>query len=182
MQPQFSLTSLAAIYPHSFVEEFSNAEHQAAVHALLRHDIHIDGTHFHMGKHGGLHPSHITFNLYTLADEQSIAHEELVEVALQDIVMQDHLNGGISLLIHCPASEATTALSPEHIFLDLYIMPCKLHETLECLGGDVSVLVQAFGEEFAIPHLQHFMQHCHIEGIVPLCHCKSVFPCLSPIS
>jgi hypothetical protein len=38
-----------------------------------------------MRKHGGLHPSHIAFNSYTPVDEKSITHEELVEVALQDI-------------------------------------------------------------------------------------------------
>ncbi|KAG2086294.1 hypothetical protein BD769DRAFT_1338755, partial [Suillus cothurnatus] len=146
----FSIAGLAAIYPHSIVEGFSNTECQAAVHALLRHNVHIDSTHFHMRKHGGLHPSHIAFNSYTSVDEKSITHEELVEVALQDIfdaiVMQDRLDGGISLLICCPGSEATTALSPEHISLDLYITPHELHKTLEHLGGDVSVLVQAFGE------------------------------------
>ncbi|KAG1823254.1 hypothetical protein DFJ58DRAFT_618776, partial [Suillus subalutaceus] len=146
----FSLTGLAAIYPHSFVEGFSNTERQAAVHALLRHDAHINGTHFHMRKRGGLHPSYIAFNSYTLADEKSITHEELLEAVLQDIfdaiVMQDRLDGGISLLIHCHGSEATTALSPEHISLDLYITPCELCKTPERLGGDVSVLVQAFGE------------------------------------
>lgn len=67
--------------------------------------------------------------------------------------MQDCFDGGISLLIHCPGSKATAALLPEHISLDLYIAPRELRKTPECLGGDVSVLAQAFVEEFAIPHL-----------------------------
>ncbi|KAG1790939.1 uncharacterized protein HD556DRAFT_1194929, partial [Suillus plorans] len=141
---QFLLASLAAIYPNSFAEGFSNTERQAATRALLRHDSHIDGTHFHTRKCGGLHPSYIVFNSYTSADEKSITHKELVEAALQDvfdaIVMQDRLDGGISLLIRCPGSKATAALLPEHISLDLYITPHKLRETLERLGGDVSVL------------------------------------------
>jgi hypothetical protein len=94
-------------------------------------------------------------------------------------VTQDRLDGGISLLIRCPGSEATAALLPEHISLDLYITPREVRETPERLGGDVSVLAQAFGEEFAIPHLQCFTQRCQIEGVVPPCHCKSAFLCLS---
>ncbi|KAG1884168.1 hypothetical protein F4604DRAFT_1920019 [Suillus subluteus] len=111
MRPQFSLTGVAAIYPHSFVDGFSNTERQAAVRALLRHDAHIDGTHFHTRKRGGLHPSYIAFNSHTSADEKSITHEELVEAALQDIfdaiVMQDWLDGGILFLF------IATALKPQ---------------------------------------------------------------------
>ncbi|KIK35331.1 hypothetical protein CY34DRAFT_96298 [Suillus luteus UH-Slu-Lm8-n1] len=170
IRPRFSLASLAAIYPNSFVEGHSNTERQAAARALLRHNANIDGTHFHTRKRGGLHPSYIAFNSYTSADEKSITQEELVEASLQDvfdaIVTQDRLDGGISLLIRCPGSEATATLLPEHISLDLYITPRELRETPERLGGDVSVLAQAFGEEFAIPHLQR----CQIEGVVPPRH------------
>lgn len=99
MQPRFSLTSLAAIYPNSFAEGFSNTEHQAATHALLRHDSHIDGTHFHTRKHGGLHSSYIAFNLYTSADEKSITHEELVEAALQDVF--DAVTHSVLTILQC---------------------------------------------------------------------------------
>lgn len=34
--------------------------------------------------------------------------------------MQDRLDGRISLLLRCPGSEATPALLPEHLSLDLY--------------------------------------------------------------
>lgn len=85
IRPRFSLASLAAIYPNSFVEGHSNTERQAAARALLRHNTNIDGTHFHMRKRGGLHPSYIAFNSYTSADEKSITQEELVEASLQDV-------------------------------------------------------------------------------------------------
>jgi len=70
--------------------------------------------------------------------------------------MQDCLDGGISILMHCAGSEALETLSPEHLTVDLYITPHEYHGTPERIGGDVSVLVQAFSEEFVVPHLQHF--------------------------
>lgn len=87
--------------------------------------------------------------------------------------MQDRLDGGISLIIRCPGSKGTLTLSPEHLSLDLYITPRELHASPDRIGGDISVLVQAFAEEFAIPHLQRFTERCRIEGIVPPFHCKS---------
>ena len=87
--------------------------------------------------------------------------------------MQDHLDGGISVLIRCPGFNANTALSPEEVAVDLYITPRELQENSARIGGDIGVLVQAFCEEFVIPHMEHFMKHCHIEGVKPLHHCKS---------
>ncbi|KAG2033053.1 hypothetical protein BDR03DRAFT_1014708 [Suillus americanus] len=123
---------------------------------------------------GGLHPSYITFNSYSSSDEQSIMQEYFLRAALQDmfdmITMQDCLDGGISILMRCAGSEASEALSPEHFTIDLYITPWEYHETPEHIGGDLSAFVQAFSEEFVIPHLQHFSESCCIEGIVPPQH------------
>ncbi|KIK31768.1 hypothetical protein CY34DRAFT_19590, partial [Suillus luteus UH-Slu-Lm8-n1] len=60
--------------------------------------------------------------------------------------------------------------SPEQFTVDLYITPCKYHETPDRLGGDLSALVQAFSEEFVVPHLRHFAERCRIEGIIPPRH------------
>jgi hypothetical protein len=79
--------------------------------------------------------------------------------------MQDRLDGGISFLIRCPGSNATSTMSAERVAVDLYVTPRELHEVHERIGGDVSVLVQAFCEEFAIPHLQRFTERCRIEGV-----------------
>jgi hypothetical protein len=87
--------------------------------------------------------------------------------------MQDRLDGGISILMRCPGSEAPESHSPEQFTIDLYITPREYREVPERIGGDVSALVQAFGEEFVIPHLQRFSQRCRIEGIIPPRHCKS---------
>lgn len=76
----------------------------------------------------------------------------------QQIAMQDRLDGGISLLIHCPGFDTNTMLSPEEVAMDLYITPQELQESSACIGGDIAVLVQAFCEQFAVPHMEHFMK------------------------
>ncbi|KAG1734232.1 uncharacterized protein EDB91DRAFT_1025911, partial [Suillus paluster] len=142
---RFTLASVTALHSSSFTPGYSNSERQAAAHALLRHNSHLDGTHYHTRNPAGLHPSYIAFNeALTSPDKRMITHEEFVEAALQDIFdavcMQDRLDGGISLLICCPGSNATSTLSAERIAVDLYITPRELHEVPERIGGDVSVL------------------------------------------
>ncbi|KAG1802712.1 uncharacterized protein HD556DRAFT_1196475, partial [Suillus plorans] len=141
----FTLASVAALHCSSFAPGHSNSERQAAARALLRHDSHLDGAHYHTRTPAGLHPSYIAFNeALTSPDEKMITHEEFVEATLQDIFdavcMQDRLDGGISLLIRCPGSHATSTLSAEHVAVDLYVTPRELHEVREQIGGDVSVL------------------------------------------
>ncbi|KAG1835967.1 hypothetical protein DFJ58DRAFT_735336 [Suillus subalutaceus] len=174
IQPRFSMSSLAALHSSSFAQGFGNAEQQSAARALLRHDAHIDGSHYHTRKPSGLHPSNVAFNSYTSADEQSVTQEEFMNEALQDvfdaITMQDRLDGGISILMHCAGSEAPETLSPEYFTIDLYITPREYREMPEHLGGDLSALVQAFSEEFVVPHLQCFAECCRIEGIIPPRH------------
>ncbi|KAG1752342.1 uncharacterized protein EDB91DRAFT_1243121 [Suillus paluster] len=58
-------------------------------------------------------------------------------------------------------------MSPEKIPLELYITPRELQEVPLQIGGDVAVLVQAFTQEFAMPHLQRFAKHCVIENVKP---------------
>jgi len=86
-QQRFTLASLAALY-HSdlFALGFSNTERQAAARALLRHDSHQDGAHYHTKTSGGLHPAYIAFNeVITSSDQRTITHEEFLEGALQDL-------------------------------------------------------------------------------------------------
>jgi hypothetical protein len=89
------------------------------------------------------------------------------------VTAQDRLDGGISLLIRCPGSAATAVLAPEHMSVDLYITPRELDNCPKVIGGDTSCLVQAFAENYAIPHLQRFTERCRAEGVVPPQHCKS---------
>lgn len=85
IQPRFSMSSLAALHLSSFAQGFSNEERQSAARALLRHDAHVDGAHYHTRKPGGLHPSNIAFNSYTSSDERSITEEEFMKASLQDV-------------------------------------------------------------------------------------------------
>ncbi|KAG1727457.1 uncharacterized protein EDB91DRAFT_1086401 [Suillus paluster] len=89
------------------------------------------------------------------SEQQAAAH----------IAMQDHLDGGILIVIHCPGFKANTTPSPEEVALNLYVTPCELQESPTQIGGDVATLVQAFCEEFVVPHMEHFMKHCQIKGI-----------------
>ncbi|KAG2112042.1 uncharacterized protein F5147DRAFT_651147 [Suillus discolor] len=74
--------------------------------------------------------------------------EDFLKAALQDmfdaITMQDCLDGGISILMHCAGSEASETLSLEHFIVDLYITSWEYCETPEHIGEDSSALVQAF--------------------------------------
>ncbi|KAG1723942.1 hypothetical protein EDB19DRAFT_1834402 [Suillus lakei] len=123
--------------------------------------------------------TYIKFNeVLTSQDERMITHEEFVEAALEDVFdaylsqlcMQDHLDGGISLLIRCPGSQARDSLTPERIAVNVYVTPRELHEHPEQVGGDVSLFVQGFCEQIAKNHLQHFTERCRIEGIQPPHH------------
>ncbi|KAG0703470.1 hypothetical protein DFH29DRAFT_998467 [Suillus ampliporus] len=99
---RFTISSLAALHTSTFTQGFSNNECQAAARALLRHDTHIDGTHYHTRKPAGLHPAYAAFN-WTNGKEGALTHVELIKAMLQDlfdaVTMQDHIDGGISLLI-----------------------------------------------------------------------------------
>ncbi|KAG1769948.1 hypothetical protein EV702DRAFT_1202611 [Suillus placidus] len=170
----FSIPGLAALYnTPKFAIGFSNNERQAATRALLRHDAHIDGSHYQTRTLGGLHPSHINFNKSTDVNEteQSLTHSELLEAATQDVfdalTMQDRLDGGISLLFQCTGSEISPNLSPEQVLIDVYITPRELQEKQQQISGDVAVLVQAFAQEFAVPHLRRFAARCAIEKVKP---------------
>ncbi|KAG2154139.1 uncharacterized protein EDB93DRAFT_1054783, partial [Suillus bovinus] len=133
---QFNMTGLALLYHNStFAPGFSNNERQAAAQALLRHDAHIDSSHYQTRTVGGLHPSYISFNWSSNlneAKEWSLTPNELLDAATQDVfdalTTQDRLDGGISLLIRCAGSKFPLNLSPEQIPIDVYITPHKLQE------------------------------------------------------
>jgi hypothetical protein len=82
------MSNLAALYCSTFAQGFSNNERQALGRALLRHDAHIDGTHYQTKTPGGLHPSYIAF--HSTAPEfkpsgRTLSRKELTEAALQDM-------------------------------------------------------------------------------------------------
>lgn len=79
----FTLASVAALHSSVFVSSYSNSERQAAAHALLRHNLHFDGTHYHIRTSTGLHLSCIVFNeVLASPDKRILTHEEFVEATL----------------------------------------------------------------------------------------------------
>lgn len=49
-----------------------------------------------------------------------------------------------------------------------------MRKTPSRIGGDVAVLVQAFCQEFALPHLERFNKHCDLEIIPPPENCGKI--------
>ncbi|KAI6037277.1 hypothetical protein BKA83DRAFT_4486271 [Pisolithus microcarpus] len=60
-----------------------------------------------------------------------------------------------------------SAQMADEVTVNLYVTPREFCETPEHIRGDVAVLVQAFCQEFALPHFQHFNKHCEVEIITP---------------
>ncbi|KAG1733402.1 uncharacterized protein EDB91DRAFT_1057459 [Suillus paluster] len=131
---KFTIPSIATLHTSTFAQGFNNNKCQAATRALLRHDVHINGTHYQARQPGGLHPLYFSLSGTTKrTGERSLTHKELLEALLQDVFdAASHLNrldGRISILIRCAGSEVVT--SPENLPIDLYITPHKLQETPE---------------------------------------------------
>lgn len=81
----FSMQQVAALHLSTFARGFSNSERQAAARALLRHDTHVDGTHYQTRRLGGLHPSYIGFNDLPVTEERTLTRSEFTEAAMKDI-------------------------------------------------------------------------------------------------
>ena len=83
---QFNIASLAALYNSAFAQGFSNDKRQAVARALLRHNMHLDGAHYHSRTKGGLHPTYVGFNPSTNNKKvQTLSNKELAEASLQDM-------------------------------------------------------------------------------------------------
>ncbi|KAF8444591.1 hypothetical protein L210DRAFT_878654 [Boletus edulis BED1] len=166
---RFTVPQIVALHSTPFAQGFSKELRHAAIRAILRHGVHRDGTHYDVRKRGGLHPAYISFNPSQIG-EVPFCRTALVEAGIQDIydaiTMQDRLDGGISVLIRCPGFETKSNIAPEDVVMDLYVTPRELRLN-ERVGGDTAILVQAFCQEFAIPHLQRFAQRCKMESILP---------------
>ena len=78
--------------------------------------------------------------------------------------MQDRLDGGLSVLIRCPGSDLPSSLAFNKLTVDLYVTPRELVQN-EHVSGDAAVLVQAFCKDFALPHLERFVERCKIESM-----------------
>ena len=88
--------------------------------------------------------------------------------------MQDRLDGGISVLVRCPGFDAPSNIVTDRIPVDVYVTPRELLRN-ERVSGDTAMLVQAFCQDFAIPHLNRFVQRCKVESISPPKACCEFF-------
>ncbi|KAI6115509.1 hypothetical protein EDD16DRAFT_1708666 [Pisolithus croceorrhizus] len=148
----FSIANLTALYNSTFAEGFSNDKRQATDERWSA--------------------PYVGFNPSTLGKKaKTLSNEELAEAALQDIfdvvTMQDRLDGGITVMLHCAGVKSTSTQMVDEVTVDLYVTPRELHETPERIGSDIVVLVQAFCQEFALPHFQCFNKCCNLEIITP---------------
>ncbi|KAG6379831.1 hypothetical protein JVT61DRAFT_10379 [Boletus reticuloceps] len=83
--PSFMTANLAALLNSGFAQGHSNNKHQAAARVLLRHDVHLDGTHYQICAPGGLHPSFIGFNPAPLPEEMAQLNCKLVDASIKDL-------------------------------------------------------------------------------------------------
>ncbi|KAF8128111.1 hypothetical protein EV363DRAFT_1400614 [Boletus edulis] len=159
-----------ALYSSPFAQDYSDQQHQATIRALLRHGAHADRAHYHTKTPNGLHPGYPAFTTVEKSvDTKTFRKRELIEASLNDlfdaVTMQDCLDGGISVLLRCPGFQSHIPLTANQITVNAYVIPRKLIWNKH-VSGDMAMLVQAFCEEFAIPHMQRFTEHCTVELVV----------------
>lgn len=80
----------------------------------------------------------------------------------------DAIDGGISLILHCPGYQSKTAIAPENLTIDVYVSPRELAEGRKGFSEFVALIVQDFGTNLAVPHLRRFHNRCTTEGVKPL--------------
>lgn len=80
----------------------------------------------------------------------------------------DSVDGGISLLLHCPGYQPKAAITPENLTVDVYVSPRELREGGPKFSELVALIVQDFGTNLAVPHLRRFQRRCSLEGVKAL--------------
>lgn len=77
------------------------------------------------------------------------------------------VDGGISLLLHCPGYRPAAAILPENLTVDVYITPRELVEGGDKISELVALIVQDFGINMAVPHLHRFQNRCATDEVNP---------------
>lgn len=72
------------------------------------------------------------------------------------------------MVLRCPGYEPLTKISAENITVDVYISPRELTDGGTKTTEHVAQIIQAFGENLAVPHLHRFTTRCIAEGVRPL--------------
>ena len=84
-QNPFTIEAITAMYSSTFAQGFSNNQRQAAIHALLRHGAHEDGSHYHTRSTGRLHPAYAGFNPVNRTENKVFSRTDLVEASLDNV-------------------------------------------------------------------------------------------------
>ena len=90
--PTFTTANLVALLSSGLVQGYSNNECQAVAHTFLRHDAHLDGTHYLTHTLNGLHSSFVGFNPTPLPDKAAQSKCELIGTSLKDVFNAVSLN------------------------------------------------------------------------------------------
>ena len=90
-------------------------------------------------------------------------------LTFKKLTVLDRIDGGISLLLHCPGHLVTAETNVEDIPIEMY----TTGREAKTLGIQERLvhLIQAFGDQIALPHLHRFTGRYGIEGspgITPL--------------
>ncbi|KAH7902800.1 hypothetical protein BJ138DRAFT_967103, partial [Hygrophoropsis aurantiaca] len=118
----------------------ASQQRQAGSRSLLRYNLQNNGEHLSTRRPGGLHPSYIGFHSKLEGDDSSAG--DLEKQFLRDttgnifdaIAVQDRLDGGMTVMVHCPGAEATPNIPAEDIALDVYVSPRELNQSPEKVG------------------------------------------------
>ena len=88
----FTTANLTALLSSGLAQGHSNNECQVATCAFLRHDAHLDGTHYLTRTLNGLRPSFVGFNPTPLPGKAAQSKRELVDASLKDVFDAVSLN------------------------------------------------------------------------------------------
>lgn len=77
----------------------------------------------------------------------------------------DIIDGGITLMLHCPGYQTKAAITPENLTVDIYVSPRELSEGGQKFSELVALIVQDFGTNLAVPHLRRFQDRCTVEKV-----------------
>jgi len=82
-------------------------------------------------------------------------------------MMQDHIDGGITLLLRSPGYKLNNGSGIENISVDVYFTPQELSVADPCCNANIAALIQSFGEDFILSHLYSFATCCEVKDVKP---------------
>lgn len=83
-------------------------------------------------------------------------------LTFEKLTMLDRIDGGVTILLHCPGHLVTADTNIEDIPIELY----ATGREVKTLGMQAQLvpLIRLFGDQIALPHLHRFTGRYEIEG------------------